>query len=63
MKLTKEELKSIYDPIKQAESQEELWGWLVKVQPDFDTKESYQHGFHDAIQTVKDKLKTIHHNP
>lgn len=28
--------------------------FLSKIQPDFDTKESYQHGFHDAIQVVKD---------
>lgn len=28
--------------------------WLSKIQPSYDTKESYQHGFHDAIQVVKD---------
>ncbi len=31
--------------------------WLNGIQPDYDKPESYQHGFHDAIEVMKDKLK------
>ena len=33
--------------------------WLNKIQPDFDRKESYLHGFHDAIEVVKDNVKKL----
>jgi hypothetical protein len=30
--------------------------WLEKIKPDYQTTDNYQHGFHDAIQVVMDKL-------
>ena len=30
--------------------------WLNKIQPDFTQSASYEHGFHDAIQIIKDRL-------
>jgi hypothetical protein len=33
--------------------------WLDSIKPDYDHSESYQHGFHDAIEVVKDKIKSV----
>ena len=31
--------------------------WLEKLKPDYEpSTENYQHGFHDALQVVKDRL-------
>jgi hypothetical protein len=30
--------------------------WLEKIKPDYQTTDNYQHGFHDAIRVVMDKL-------
>lgn len=38
------------------EKKHEVVAWLNKIQPDFDHSEAYQHGFHDAIEVVKNKL-------
>lgn len=37
----------------------ELLKFLNEIQPDYDTKESYQHGFFDAIKVVKDRLALV----
>ena len=39
------------------ESEDELDKWIKSIQPDYEYKESYQHGFFDALQAVKDKLQ------
>lgn len=32
---------------------DEVEEWMNKLQPDYDTKEGYQHGFFDAIEVIK----------
>jgi hypothetical protein len=37
--------------------EDDVENWLDRVKTDFDKKENYQHGFHDAINIVKAKIK------
>ena len=41
----------------EATMQEKFDKWLSKIQPDFDKSLSYEHGFHDAIKVVSDRLE------
>lgn len=47
----------------QAEDEKGAIDWLKRIQPSFDTPESYQHGFHDAIEVVLNGLPAYYHRP
>lgn len=52
-----------YDEVRQSlttpAGNEVTIDWLNKLQPDYNSKQSYQHGFHDAIECIKKRVESL----